>query len=259
VSTIGEQRRTNYALAPMTREQFVEVVTEGQPTAPAYFSYDAQLNRTERPLLDEDEAPAALSLDDVAAARGRGAVVIDTRDAAEFARGHLSGSIDVGLGGRFAEFVGAVVGPDQSVVLVGEPGTELEAKVRLGRIGFDRVAGYLADPYRELFEHPDLVSRSSRVTAAELRSKLAHADASPVQVIDVRSAGEFSRGAVAGARNIPLPELTRRLGDLDPTAPVVVNCAGGYRSAIAASLLEANGFDDVSDLLGGYAGWASTA
>jgi hydroxyacylglutathione hydrolase len=259
VSTIGEQRRTNYALAPMTREQFVEVVTEGQPPAPAYFSYDAQLNRTERPLLDEDEAPAALSLDDVAAARGRGAVVIDTRDAAEFARGHLSGSIDVGLGGRFAEFVGAVVGPDQSVVLVGEPGTELEAKVRLGRIGFDRVAGYLADPYRELFEHPDLVSRSSRVTAAELRSKLAHADASPVQVIDVRSAGEFSRGAVAGARNIPLPELTRRLGDLDPTAPVVVNCAGGYRSAIAASLLEANGFDDVSDLLGGYAGWASTA
>jgi hydroxyacylglutathione hydrolase len=252
-STIGEQRRTNYALQPMSEDDFVALVTEGQPLQPTYFSFDAKRNRQAHPLLDEEGLPAQLSLDDLLARRDAATAVLDTRDPIDFAAGHLRGSINVGLHGRFAEFAGDVLPPDRPVVLVSDPGTELEAKVRLARVGFDRIDGALADPLRVLVEHADVVEPSSRLTVQEFEAR--QRDVPGLQIADVRNPGETDVGVIPGAVTMPLPQLTSRLRELDPTRPTVVYCASGYRSSIAASALAAAGFDDVSDLLGGYEAW----
>src|SRR5205807_1612447 len=162
----------------------------------------------------------------------------------------LPGSLNVGLEGRFAEYAGDVVGPDARVVLIGEEGTELEAKIRLARIGFDGVVGHLRDPIKSFLDHPDLVARSSRLTAGELALRMA--EVPDIVVVDVRNPGEVdATGTIEGALRIPIARLTTELDRLDPSRPTVVYCAGGYRSAIAASTLRAAGFSDVSDLLGG--------
>jgi glyoxylase-like metal-dependent hydrolase (beta-lactamase superfamily II)/rhodanese-related sulfurtransferase len=256
-STIGEQRRTNYAVQSMSEDDFVALVTEGQPLQPMYFSFDAQRNRQAHPLLDEEDLPAQLTLDDVLARRDAAAVVLDTRDPMDFAAGHLRGSVNVGLHGRFAEFAGDVLAPDRPVVLVSDPGTDLEAKVRMARVGFDRVEGALADPVRVLVEHPEVVEPSSRLTVSEFETR--RRDLPDLQVVDVRNPGETAGGVVPGAVNMPLPQLTSRVAELEPTRPTVVYCASGYRSSIAASVLAAAGFDDVSDLLGGYEAWKAGA
>jgi hydroxyacylglutathione hydrolase len=255
VSTIGEQRRTNYALAPMSEDEFVATITEGQPVAPLYFAFDAQRNRETRALLDETTTPAAMTFAAVASAMRDGAAVLDTRDASDYGQAHLKGSIEVGLGGRFAEYAGDVLAPETPIVLVADPGRELESKVRLARIGFDNVIGHLDEPLAAFLAHPDAVERSSRLTVDELRAR--RDDVADLQLVDVRNPGELDAGTIPGATNIPLPRLTSELDALDPQRPTVVFCAGGYRSAIAASTLSACGFTDVSDLLGGYEAWMS--
>ena len=255
-STIGDQRKANYALQPMTKDAFVEVVTEGQPTAPGYFGFDARLNREDRALLDEHESSSELDWSTVLAERAAGTVVIDTREPTVFAAGHVRGSVNVGLGGRFAEHLGSVVRPDDRVVVVAEPGTEQEVRVRMARIGFDRLVGHLADPLAALVAHPDDVVVSSRLTAEQVADRLAD-DSVDVQLVDVRNPGEVALGAIDGAVNIPLARLSERLTELDPQRPTVVHCAGGFRSSVAASLLAREGFDDVSDLLGGYTAWSA--
>lgn len=258
-STIGEQRRTNYALADMSEDAFVEIICEGQPLAPPYFAFDATLNRQVRALLDEETLPPPLAVDEVVRLQEKGVVVVDTRDPVVFAAGHLRGSVNVGLGGRFAEYAGDVVPAGREIVLVGEPGTELEAKVRLARIGFDRVAGHLDEPLRAMTERPELVARSSRVTVAELAGVLARGGDvdGRVVVVDARDPGEVRLGSIEGAVHVPLPRIVDGVSDLDRSRPTVVFCTSGYRSAIAASALEANGFTDVSDLLGGYDAWVA--
>jgi glyoxylase-like metal-dependent hydrolase (beta-lactamase superfamily II)/rhodanese-related sulfurtransferase len=252
VSTIGEQRRSNYALADMTVEQFLDVVTEGQPAAPGYFVHDAILNRKDRDVLAEGELPAPLGLDEVLAARQRGALLLDTRDQAAFSSGHVAGSLNVGLDGRFAEYAGSVARPDDELVLICDPGTELEARTRLARIGFDRVTGHLADPYAAMAEHPEVVERASRLSAEEFLTRRAELD--DLVVVDVRNPGETSLGTIEGAHVVPVARLRDELHRLEEhkDVPVVALCAGGYRSSLAASLLQANGFTDVSDVLGGY-------
>ena len=252
VSTIGAQRRTNYALQPMSSDEFVALVTAGQPEAPAYFGYDAGMNRRARPLLDEHEVLAVLDLDAVDAAVTGGAVVLDVRPAAEFARGHLAGSLNVGLGGRFAEWAGSVVAPGVPVVLIGDEDAAREARVRLGRIGFDSVIGMLEDVEAALVAHPDRADRLSRLTAGELADRRAELG-DRLQLVDVRNPGEVASAPLPGARAIPLARLRDHVGQLDRGAPVVLFCAGGTRSAIANSLLRAAGFTDVSDVLGGAA------
>lgn len=249
-STIGDQRTTNYAVAAPDRATFIELVTEGQPPAPSYFVYDAILNRQQRDLLEEETAPRAMSYDEITAARAAGAVLLDGRDPEEFARGHLEGSVNIGLAGRYAEFAGSVLQPDVDIVLVVEPGFELEAKIRLGRIGFDRVIGHLEQPLQAMIEHPEAVRTASRLTASAFRDR--RVDVDGLQVIDVRNPGEARLGMVPDAVNIPVGELPSRLDELDAAHPTVVYCAGGYRSSVAASLLRASGFDDVSDVRGGY-------
>ena len=254
-STIGVQRETNYALAPMSEQEFVDVVTEGQTAPPAYFSFDAMLNREVRPLLDELAPPAALTLDDVIAAQRAGAVILDTRDPQEFASAHLVGSVNIGMTGRYAEFAGGVLQPGAPIVLVAEDGAELEAKNRLARIGFDNVVGFLPEPEAVMAANPAEVRQGKRVDVSGLKVMMGSTE--DLQLVDVRQPGETEGGIVDGAIVIPLTQLNQKLSSLDASKPTLVYCAGGFRSSIAASRMMASGFADVTDLLGGYGAWAA--
>ena len=256
-STMGAQRAENYALLAPDKASFIDLVTEGQPPAPDYFVYDAILNRKDRDLLDETEPPAALDLDGFDAAVAEGAMILDGRDPEEFARGHLVGSVNVGLNGRYAEFAGSVIPSDVDIVLVVEPGFELEAKNRLARIGFDRVVGHLAEPMAVMAGNPDRVAIASRLTAADFERRRAEVES--LQLVDVRNPGEVALGSIGDAFAIPVSQLNDGLGELDPDAPTVVFCAGGYRSSVGASLLRQAGFTDVTDLIGGYGAWMEYA
>lgn len=252
-STIGEQRKFNYACQPMSEDEFLSVVTEGQPTAPAYFLYNATLNKQERDIRTLDEVVPALDDPAVADALAAGAVIHDARDAASFSAGHLSGAISVPADGRMAETAGIVFRPETPIVIMAPAGQEQEVALRLARIGFDRTIGYVADPETYLLDHQDDVERASRLTVAQAEAARA---AGGIQLIDIRNPGETASGIIDGARTIPLPDLPQRLEEIDPSVPVVLYCAGGWRSSVGASLLRANGFSDVSDILGGYNAWA---
>lgn len=253
VSTMGEQRLNNYALLAPDKETFIGLVTEGQPPAPDYFVYDAILNRKDRELLDETAMPTPLDLAAFEQLVAGGAMAIDGRDPEEFALGHLLGSVNVGLNGRYAEFAGSVVPSDVDIVLVVDDGFELEAKNRLARIGFDRVVGYLRYPLVVMADNPERVQRASRMTASEFENRKADIDG--LQLVDIRNPGEYALGSIDGAATIPVGQLPGRLDELDPQAPTVVFCAGGYRSSVGASVLRQAGFNDVSDILGGYGAW----
>ena len=247
-STMGEQRRDNYALQFTDADLFVAAVTEGQPEAPGYFIYDAVLNQKNRETLDEHVSPTIFTITQLLDARDQGLQIIDTRESQFFAAGHLHGSVNVGLAGRYAEYAGSVIRPDEDIVIITDAGMELEAKVRLARIGYDRVVGsFIAD---NLADVPSEVGRASRLTAQESATRRHEID--NLQVVDVRGDGEYAINHLPDASNIPVSQLRKRLTELDPLVPTVLYCAGGYRSSIAASVLRANGFRDVSDVLGGF-------
>ncbi len=252
-STIGAQRATNYALAKMTKPEFIDVVTTGQTAPPAYFAYDAVLNREIRPLLDEAAPPQPMTLAEVQTAQAQGAVVVDTRSPEAFAKGHLIGAVNIGMSGRYAEFAGGVIEPGTAMVIVADEGHDREAKNRLARIGFDNVLGALESPHQVMSDNPDAVSTSSRLGVEDLRGAMA--EGADLQLVDIRQPGETAGGTIDGATLIPLTRLNAELATLDRTKPTIVYCAGGFRSSIAASQLRANGFADVSDLIGGYGAW----
>ncbi|AQT77062.1 MBL fold metallo-hydrolase [Streptomyces sp. fd1-xmd] len=254
-STIGAERATNYACAPMSEAEFVAIVTAGQPAAPGYFAYDAVLNRKDRALFDPAGAPRPLAPAEFIDRRAAGAVVVDARGPQEFAAGHLLGSVNVPADGRFAEQAGTVLPADTDLLVVAPQNREEEVVTRLARIGFDRVAGYLRSPDDALTAVAEHVTSAGRLTAARVRAAL-QGDNPPV-VVDLRSCGERGEhGSIDGALHIPLGELPRRLDELPRDRPLVLHCAGGHRSSIGASLLRRHGFTDVSDILGGYAAWA---
>ncbi|MFN9368481.1 MAG: MBL fold metallo-hydrolase [Planctomycetia bacterium] len=260
VSTIGEQKRFNYALQPMSREDFRRLVTAEQPEAPDYFVHDALLNRRERPALDASVSRSLvpLSLAEVLSLGKSGAQLLDVRDAIDFAGGHLAGSLNIALAGKYATWAGTLLTHDRPIVVIAEEGGEEEAVVRLGRIGFDNVAGYLHEGMRALETRADLVARTPRITAPALAEWLAggRPEAGPAPtVIDVRTAAEHASGQIDGSINIPLAHLAERAGEIPAGRPVAVHCEGGYRSAIAASLLQRLGRGDVHDVVGGYKGW----
>jgi rhodanese-related sulfurtransferase len=215
--------------------------------------FDAKLNAQNRDVLDEHTPPKQLTIGEAMWRARYGARILDTRDPQYFALGHLRGSVNVGLQGRYAEYAGAVVNPDEEIIVVTEPGTELEAKVRLARIGYDKLLGWVS--VDDLASDFDNVVQGSRLTKAQFAVR--RHNVNNVQVVDVRNEGEVSGGMIDGAKNIPIAQLRTRFGELDPMKPTVVYCAGGYRSSIAASLLREAGFADVSDVLGGYAAIAA--
>ena len=218
-----------------------------------YFGFAADANRRRRALLDDAAAPVELDLPGLERWARQGAVVIDARSPEVFASGHFRGSINVGLDGRFAEYAGDIALPGQAIVLVTDAGCEIEATVRLARIGFDSVRGAVAGIERILAERPDLAETSKRLAVTDLASW--QAESPELQLLDVRNPAEQAEGIIEGARTIPLPLLLERLDELDQTAPVVVYCAGGYRSSVASSLLRAHGFSHVADIFGGFEAW----
>lgn len=255
-ATIANERRSNYALQPMSREQFVALVTVDQPDAPPYFTYDAVLNAKERPVLDAilQRVLTPLPLAQVMTLSSEShAQLLDVREPADFAQGHMAGSINIGLSGQFATWAGTVLSSNRPIVIIGDPGREEEAATRLGRIGFDAVAGYLDGGMQALESRPDLIARAERATAVALAEELA-LPAPPV-VLDVRTAAEWGRQRIRGSLNVPLSQLQARWGDLPGDRRLVVHCASGYRSSIAVSLLERHGLSNVVELAGGMAAW----
>jgi hydroxyacylglutathione hydrolase len=255
VSTIGEQRRLNYALQPMSKKAFIELVTADQPEAPPYFVYDAVLNSKERPTLEEalDRGLKPLELDRVLELQAGGAQVLDTREPEQFATAHLAGSINIGLSGQYATWAGTVLTREQPIVIIADPGRESESAVRLGRIGFDNVVGYLNDGMRSLESRPDWTATTERWSAPLSAQLLSLRE--PPQLIDVRTPRERDQKFIDGSMSIPLNHLSERLADLPRNRPLLLYCAGGYRSSIAASLLQKWGFDRVSEIAGGMAAW----
>ncbi|HTP67403.1 MAG TPA: MBL fold metallo-hydrolase [Dongiaceae bacterium] len=255
VSTIGVQRRTNYALQPMGEDEFVKMITADQPEAPAYFTYDAVLNTKERPTLEIalELALFPLTLETVLTMMKDGAQMVDVREPDEFAAGHLRGSLNIGLGGQYATWAGTLLNRDKPIVLIANPGREEEAAMRLGRIGFDHVAGYLKGGMQELEARPELVCGTPRVDAEELARELNGENG--IVLVDVRGPKERENKRIAGSMHVPLNHLEERIGELPHGRKVVVHCAGGYRSSIAASLLERGGIEGIRELAGGLAAW----
>ncbi len=255
VSTLGDQRRLNYALKPMTREEFVALVTADQPDAPAYFTFDAILNTRERGTLDKnlEQVLKPMELDDVLALGDRGAQILDVRDPAEYAKGHLAGSINVGLEGQYATWCGTLLDREKPIVIIAEPGREQEAALRLGRIGFDHVRGFLNGGMAALAERPDLVWPTERKSVLLVAEELEAAE--PMFILDVRNPGEWKAKRLENSVNVPLNRLQERMEEIPRDRRILLHCAGGYRSSIAASILHQHGVTNLVEMAGGLAAW----
>lgn len=255
-STIGAQKKLNWALKPMSKEQFVKLLTADLPPQPKYFAHDADLNKRNRPTLEESlkNALKPLSIDDICKLRDAGAQILDTRDPQLFSESHIIGSINVGLGGKYATFAGCILNKEKPIVIVCDSGKENESIMRLGRIGFDNVAGFLQGGLGGAKANATTSTR--RHTTAQLAEQLA--SSTPPCVLDVRTNGEREQNAIAKSLHIPLHELVDRIAEVPVNREIVVTCAGGYRSSIAASYLRLHGANNVSDLIGGMMAWVKT-
>ena len=255
-STIGQQRQFNYALRPMPREEFVKMMTTDLPEAPAYFGRDVELNREGAGSLESLPAPPALDPAAVEALRSAGAVVLDTRPAAQYGTGHIPGALNVGLGGQFASWAGSLVPAGTPIVLVTENEEEVgQARTRLARVGLESVAGYLAGGMLAWHEAGHPLAATEQITVDELHRRLAAGEVP--QLLDVRRPGEWQAGHIEQAVHLPLNALADGAAPLDPARPVTAICAGGYRSSAATSLLEQQGFRQVTNVVGGMTAWTN--
>ena len=255
-STMGTQRLYNYALQDMTKDEFIEIVTKDQPTPPNYFGWDALLNRKERPFTGRAVELQRLSLYDVVVQAQQGAQILDVRDPVDFAAGHLPGAISVGLEGSFAQWAGAVLNFERPIVIVVYPGGEAETVTRLARVGLQNVTGFLSSGMGSLAFNPELVMTTTRITAKNLAERLGEPD--PPIVVDVRAQTEWKAGHIEGSINIPLQELNDRLDDLPQDGEIALQCLGGYRSSVAASILQRAGISDFVELTGGIQAWEAS-
>jgi glyoxylase-like metal-dependent hydrolase (beta-lactamase superfamily II)/rhodanese-related sulfurtransferase len=251
--TLGHQKKTNYALrADMTRDEFIREVTHGLSAPPAYFPLNVLLNRTGYESMDTvmERGQHALAPDEFeAAANGTGAMIIDTRDAAIFAAGFIPGSINIGIDGNFAPWVGAMI-PDisQPLLLITDEGREEEVITRLARVGFDHILGYLKGGFHAWVGSGKETDHILCLSPEELVGIL-----SPdTRILDVRKPDEFISGRLARADNMPLDCINEKMPLLDKNATYYVHCAGGYRSMLFISTLRARGFYDLVDIKGGF-------
>lgn len=253
-STIGVQRRSNYALLAPGRDEFIALLTTDLPERPGYFSRDAAINRAGAAALEALPALAELDPPEFEKLRAGGCTVLDVRPPEKFLNAHIPGAVHIGLGGQFASWAGTVFGVDASLLIVAEdPESASQARLRLARVGIERVEGSLAGGMPAWEQAGLPMAGIPSVTAAELRA-LCDAGRQPL-VIDVRRAGEWQAGHLPGATLLPLQQIASGLPDLDPSQPLVVHCQGGYRSVIAASLLRRMGFEDVRNVIGGFEAW----
>jgi glyoxylase-like metal-dependent hydrolase (beta-lactamase superfamily II)/rhodanese-related sulfurtransferase len=254
-STIGQQRQFNYALKPMPKEDFVRMMTTDLPEAPRYFARDVAINRGGASELGELPEPAPLEARDVEALQRKGAIVLDTRPAAQYGAAHVPGSLHIGLSGQFASWAGALVSPQAPILLVAEDEEQVrEARVRLARVGIENVAGYLAGGILEWDRAGLPLATMEQINVGELDERLREGG---VRVVDVRRPGEWKSGHIGGAVHRPLNALAESAGALSKDEPLVIVCAGGYRSSIATSVLERQGFTRITNVVGGMAAWKS--
>ncbi|HEX4771070.1 MAG TPA: rhodanese-like domain-containing protein [Bryobacteraceae bacterium] len=257
-STIGEQRRSNYALLARNTEEFVHLLTDNLPAAPEYFAQEAELNRRGAAHVSQLSAMAALTAPEVLRLQSEGAVVVDTRPATQFAAAHVPGSVHIALTGQYASWAARILGLNTQLIIVGEdPEHVHESQLRLARVGLESVVGYLQDGVAGWVDAGYELASIPQVTAqdfAELRKQ----EPERLTVLDVRELGEISGGAIDNAVCIPLGKLRSRMAELDQEKLLVVHCKGGYRSSIATSLLQRAGFRDVANLIGGFDAWKAT-
>ena len=253
-STIGEQRVANYALRAASRDEFVHMLTDALPERPAYFARDAEINRAGAAALDDLPPLLELAPDALLRLQQSGALVLDTRADAQFAAGHVPGSVNIPLSGQFASWAGALLGLETDLLLIAEnPDRAAESRLRLARVGIERVAGYLAGGMEAWQRANQPIERLPHVTVQDLdRLQRGAAD---LQVADVRRQAEWEEGHIEGALLLPLNQIATEMRHLDPARPIAVHCKGGYRSAIAASLLLRAGFRQVVNVTGGFDAW----
>jgi len=255
-STIGEQRKFNYALQPMTKEHFVSMMTADLQEAPAYFPRDAEINRAGARGLSELSPPRALSPQEVSELREQGLVLLDVRSAADFGAGHVPGSMNVGLGGQFAMWAGSLIPLSAAIVVIADTSAQVdESVVRLARVGIENVKGYLEGGVENWRNAGYQVDSIPQVSVNELKDKLA--TTTDLQVVDVRRPAEYGNGHVPRALNAPLATLDRVAAELpfEKDKPTAVICAGGYRLSAAASMLEKFGFTNLLNVSGGTGAW----
>ncbi len=253
-STIGEQRRFNYALQPMPREEFVRMMTTDLPEAPAYFGRDVEMNREGPAKLAELPKPRPLAPDAVEEIQKSGAVILDTRPAAQYGTGHIARSLHIGLGGQFASWAGTLIEPNAPIVLVTEDEERVEeARTRLARVGLENVAGYLEGGLLAWHESGRPLSSTEQISVDELHRRLSE-ESEPL-LVDVRRHGEWRAGHIHRARHLPLHQLVARVGEIDQDRSTTLICAGGYRSSIATSVLERQGFRQFTNVVGGMTAW----
>jgi len=254
-STIGEQRRTNYALRPMSKADFVQLATTDLPEVPPYFGMDVAINRAGASPLAGRPLPPALAPAEVLARARAGALVLDVRSAAAFGAGHVPGSWNIGLSGQFASWAGTLVDPQREILLAADDEAHVaEAALRLSRVGLEKVTGHLAGGIAAWQAAGHDVATLPQWPVDELQAQLE--ETASLQLVDVRRPGEYTAGHVPRARNLPLDRLQRESGTLDRSRPIAVVCASGYRSNIACSLLRQQGFTGpLHNIVGGTTGW----
>jgi glyoxylase-like metal-dependent hydrolase (beta-lactamase superfamily II) len=253
-STIGEQRRFNYALQPMSRETFVGMMTTDLPEAPAYFSGDALINREGPALLEELPAPAPLAAPEVDRLHKQGHVVLDTRSSDQFGTGHIADSLNIGLTGQFASWAGCLIPLKMPIILVAEDLEHVrESRVRLARVGHENVVGYLEGGILSWHQAGLPLSTTEQITVDELDRRIK--EQAVDQVIDVRRPGEWQSGHIRAAKLFPLSQLAQSAEQLAKDRSIAVICAGGYRSSAATSVLERLGFKRITNVVGGMNAW----
>ncbi|MBL7694767.1 MAG: MBL fold metallo-hydrolase [Ferruginibacter sp.] len=253
-STIGEQKKTNYALQPQTKEAFVAAVTEGLSAAPTYFAINARINMQGYESLDsvKQKGLTSLSIGEFKKHMAQDVLVLDTRPATVFTKGFVPGSIFIGLEGRFAEWAGSLLPFDKPMILVTEPGKEEESVVRLSRVGFDKMQGFLQGGFEAWQAAGEAVDMIIDVEADELAMDIPHDP--NLLVVDVRRETEYADGHIKNAQLLPLNEMNDlvNLAQFEEKQNLYVHCAGGYRSVIAASLLKRQGVHNLRNVLGGW-------
>jgi glyoxylase-like metal-dependent hydrolase (beta-lactamase superfamily II)/rhodanese-related sulfurtransferase len=250
-STIGQQRKFNYALGAMSKNDFVRMMTTGMPAAPTYFSRDAEINRTGAPALEALPRPVSLTPDAFELLLQEGALVLDVRAAAAYGEAHLPNALNIGLGGQFASWAGSLIAPDTPLLLVADDESKIEeAVLRLARVGLENVRGFLRGGTSAWVQSGRATADVPQITVAELHRRIQ--EEPDMQLLDVRRPGEYESGHAPRALLAPLSELqSNPLDSLDPSRPVAVICAGGYRSSAATSLLEMRGFGQLYNVTGG--------
>ncbi len=254
-STIGEQRQTNYALQPQTKEDFIKAVTEGLTAPPQYFPVNARINKegyeSLEAVIDKGLKPLSVSAFKKKA-KEDDTLILDTRNSIFFTQGFVPGSISIGLDGRFAEWAGSLLPFDKKMILVTEPGKEKETIIRLARVGFEKIEGYLDGSYEAWVAAGEKIDMIIDVEADELAMDIPFDE--HLVIIDVRKETEFADGHIKEAVNIPLSDLTDpgSMANLDDNHNIYVHCAGGYRSVIASSLIKRQGIHNLRNVLGGW-------